>query len=77
MAKKIKPHNYYSRRGPSGFKIPSGNEPYTFLNSLAHYGTIGFKISNIASATLDASKINMNEHTIANGLSFLKAAAAA
>lgn len=77
MAKKIKPHNYYSRRGASGFKIPSGNEPYTFLNSLAHYGTIGFKISNIARTTLDASRINMNEHTIANGLSFLKSVATA
>lgn len=74
---KIQKHNYYSRKGASGFKIPSGTEPYTFLSSLANYGTIGFKISNIANAALNAANINMNEHTIANGLAFLRSAAAA
>lgn len=72
MVNTVLEHNYYTRKGASGFKIPSTTEPYTFLSSLASYGVIGSKIDKIASAALDASNININQHTIANGLFFLK-----
>ena len=66
---------YYGRKGPSGFYIPSSNNPYTFLQSLLDYGALGSRIGRLASAALDGCNVNITTHNIESGLEFLKTVA--
>lgn len=67
---------YFSRKGASGFYVPSSRTPYTFLQSILDYGVIGGRIGRLASSTLDMFNVNITTHNIESGLDFLKEVAA-